>query len=425
MADEEATWQFVDEHLSEDVHQLALKKQKYCGIDFEFALQQIQGRQKTRDKLPALASIPRFVFPSSLALEQCSSEVTAQYKVSIVGSGDAMHCVSAENVSNQDYTDAAHHVCAGTTMADLTGGFGIDTIFLSGLFEKCHYVEPQQQLCEILSHNLRLLQKNNVIVHQDTMEHFLSEMEIVDFLYADPSRRDAQGNRVVILEDCSPNILSIKGLMLEKAEVVMLKLSPMLDIKRALAQLPETSHVYVLAVNGECKELLFLMKKNPTPNVIFQTVNIISHAEEHKNICFEFTSEEELNALPQFSNTVAAFLYEPNAAVLKAGAFKSVATKFELKKLGPQTHLYTSDNFVDAFPGRIFRVRQVLSMKEAKTLSKSITKANVAVRNFPLTAEQLKRNLKLADGGDVYVYGMTLGDGKKVVASCTKEYFKN
>ena len=217
---DDATWQFIDEHLQEDVRQLALQKNKYKDIDFEFALRQIQGRQKTRDKLPFLASIPRFVFPPSLALEQCSSEMTAKYKRIIINDilcRDTACRVSTEDDTNNSSRDTACRVSTGhhRVMADLTGGFGIDTLFLSNLFETCHYVEPQQQLCDILSHNLKLMQLEHVQIHQSTMEDFIQDMEPVDFLYLDPSRRNVQGSRVVSLEDCTPNIVQYKDILLQ------------------------------------------------------------------------------------------------------------------------------------------------------------------------------------------------------------------
>ena len=426
---DEATWHFIDEHLQEDVRQMALQKNKYKDIDFDFALRQIQGRKKTRDKLPLLASIPRFVFPPSLALEQCSSEITAKYKRIIINDilcRDTACRVSIENDTDKSSRNTACRVSTGNhrIMADLTGGFGIDTLFLSNLFETCHYVEPQRQLCDILSHNLKLLQFEHVQIHQTTMEDFIQDMEPVDFLYLDPSRRNAQGSRVVSLEDCTPNIVQYKDILLQKARKVMLKLSPMLDIKRALAQLPETKEIYVLALNGECKELLLLLDVGVQKPLQYHAVNIWLEGNSMKELCFDFTDEEEQNAIPKFDSQVGQYLYEPNAAILKAGAFKSLATHFGLNKLHPHTHLYTSDSLIKEFPGRIFRVQNIYSYKDAKTALKTIQKANVAVRNFPQTADELKKSLKLADGGTVYVFGTTLDNGQKVIISCFKEKVK-
>ena len=434
---DDATWQFIDEHLQEDVRHLALQKNKYKNIDFDFALRQIQGRQKTRDKLPFLASIPRFVFPPSIALEQCSSEITAKYKCFIINDifcGDAMHCVSTGDVSNSSCDsnmscrDVPWRVSTeknGKSFADLTGGFGIDTLFFSKLFETCHYVEPQQQLCDIMAYNRKLLQLDHIQIHQSTMEDFIQEMEPVDLLYLDPSRRDTHGKKVSGIEDCTPNIVQHKDILLQKSRKLLLKLSPMLDIKRALAQLPETKDVYVLAVGGECKELLLLMDAGAQAPLRYHAVNLWPDGNVMKEVCFDFTDEEEQNAIPKFDSQIRKYLYEPNAAILKAGAFKLLATHFGLNKLHPHSHLYTSDDLIHDFPGRIFRVQDVLSYKEAKTALKALRKANVAVRNFPQSADELKKSLKLVDGGEVYLFGTTLDNGQKVIISCFKENVKS
>ena len=396
---DEATWQFIDAHIDADVNKLALQKSKYKDIDFEFAIQQIHGRQKTRDKLPNLGNVPRFVFPSSLALEQCSSEITAQYKRDVINDIfclDARPCVS--------------------TVADLTGGFGIDTLSFAQSFQICHYVEPQQSLCDIMAYNSKLLHLDHIQIHQSIMEDFIQKMDGLDVIYADPSRRDTHGSRVVGLEDCSPNILLYKDLLLRKSCLLMLKLSPMLDIKRALAQLPETCEVHVVAVDGECKELLFLLSKNKTEDVKFVTANLKNDQCEQ----FCFTAREEAEALPRYAKEVKKYLYEPNAAILKAGAFKSLAVRYGLEKLHPHTHLYTSDTQLETFPGRCFQVVKVLSVKDALQLKNEMSKANVSVRNFPLSADELRKKLKLADGGEVYLFGTTIEKDRKVVMLCQK-----
>ena len=413
---DEATWQFVDAHIDEDVNKLALQKSKFKDIDFEFAIRQIHGRQKTRDKLPYLGNVPRFVFPPSLALEQCSSEITARYKRDVINDlcrGDARSCVSVGNNPTSSNGDARQSV---STIADLTGGFGIDTLTFAQSFPSCYYVEPQRQLCDIMAYNSHLLHHDHIQVHQTTMEDFLQEMERMDVIYADPSRRDTHGSRVVGLEDCSPNILLYKDILLRKSRLLMLKLSPMLDIKRALAQLPETSEVHVVAVDGECKELLFLLEKDKAEDVKFVAVNLKNDRCEK----FSFTMREEAGALPTYAKDVKKYLYEPNAAILKAGSFKSLAVRYGLEKLHPHTHLYTSDIQLETFPGRCFQVAKVLSVKEALQLKNEMPKANVSVRNFPLSAEELRKKLKLADGGEVYLYGTMMEKDRKVVILCRK-----
>ena len=413
---DEATWQFIDAHIDADVNKLALQKSKFKDIDFEFAIRQIHGRQKTRDKLPYFGNVPRFVFPPSLSLEQCSSEITARYKRDVINEmfcGDARPCIPAGNDSDSSNEDARSGVSA---IADLNGGFGVDTLSFAQLFSSCHYVEPQRQLCEIMAYNSQLLHFDHIHVHQATMEDFLQEMDAVDVIYADPSRRDTHCSRVVGLEDCSPNILLYKDILLLKSRLLMLKLSPMLDIKRALAQLPETCEVHVMAVDGECKELLFLLSKSKTEDVKFVAENLKNDHCEH----FSFTMREEAETLPRYASEVKKYLYEPNAAILKAGAFKSLAVRYGLEKLHPHTHLYTSDIQLESFPGRCFQVAKVLSVKDAMQLKNEIPKANVSVRNFPLGADELRKKLKLADGGEVYLYGTTIEKDRKVVILCQR-----
>lgn len=388
----EATWHFIRSHANDNVRTLALRGCKDTSVDFKFALQQIEGRQKARTKLPDLFENPDILYPATISMEQCSSTATAQYKASLV---------------------------EGDTFADLTGGFGVDTFALSRRFKHGYHIEPNNALSELVQHNASVLNISNLEFIQDTMEESLSQIPNVDCLYIDPSRRDQQGNRVICLEDCTPNIVEWKSTLLEKCKKLLIKLSPMIDIKRSLLQLPETTTIYTLAVNGECKEVLLLLENDKAiTNRGIHAINILKEGCQK----FETTTNEEESATPTLTNIVAQYLYEPNAAVLKAGTFKSIATRFGLEKLHPHTHLYTSDILAKDFPGRIFNVDDSYSFnkKEIKKALGDIKKANVAVRNFPLTAEELKALLKIKDGGEVFLFGATLTDGKLTVIQATK-----
>lgn len=388
----EATWHFIRSHAYDNVRDLALRGCKDVSVDFKFALQQIEGRQKSKDKLPDFYQNEQVLYPPTVSMEQCSSTHTANYKASLV---------------------------EGETFADLTGGFGIDTFALSRRFKHGYHVEPNSALSELVQHNAKALNIANLTFFQSTMEEALAQLPHVDCLYIDPSRRDQQGNRVICLEDCTPNIVEWKSTLLGKCKKLMIKLSPMIDIKRSLLQLPETSDIYTIAVNGECKEVLLILEagKDPTDRCI-HTINILKDGYQ----IFETTASEEVDAMPTLTNTLGRYLYEPNAAVLKAGTFKSIATRFGLEKLHPHTHLYTSDILAKDFPGRIFNVDDSYSFnkKEIKKALGDIKKANVAVRNFPLTAEELKALLKIKDGGEVFLFGATLTDGKLTVIQATK-----
>lgn len=388
----QATRDYIRNHQNDDVRELALKGCRNPDVDFPFALQQIQGRQKAKDKLPQLYANPDILFPPTVSMEQCSSEATARYKASLVGGG---------------------------TFADLSGGFGVDTMALAKVFDQGYYVEPSAELCALFGHNAQALDIRNVQIRQGCMEEILPTLPDTDFLYLDPSRRDSHGNRVVTLGECTPNISAHKALLLAKARKgVLVKLSPMLDLKSALQQLPETQEIHVLAVHGECKEVLFLLGHDKAEDMEYHAVNIQSD----NVLDFHFSSREETEAKPVLADSVGKYLLEPNAAVMKAGAFKCVATRYGLQKLHAHSHLYTCDEQVPDFPGRVFTVEKVVpfSKKEIKRQLADMDKANVAVRNFPWNAEELRKQLRLGDGGDVYLFGTTLRDGGKVLVVTRK-----
>ena len=389
----EATREFIREHESDDVRQVALRGCKNPAVDLPLALRQIEGRQKAKYKLPELYAHPEILYPAAISLEQCSSSETAQYKSALL---------------------------SGHDFADLTGGFGIDTFAFAPNFEQCHYVEPQHTLCQLAQHNATVLGISNIHIHESTMEEALPELPSVDCLYLDPSRRDSHGNRVVTLEECTPDLTHWKDALLHKVRHCLLaKLSPMLDIKRTLQQLPETTAVHIVAVNNECKEVLFLLE----PGADRHDIPVVAaHIKDGVTDVFRFSALEEQNAVPTLTDELGEYLFEPNAAIMKAGGFKTVATHFNLQKLHPHTHLYTSDQPVDNFPGRTFRIEQALpfSKKTAKQLL--IKQANIATRNFPLSADELKKSLKIKDGGDTYIFGATLTGDRKVLLICSKIY---
>ena len=388
----QATRDYIRNHQNDDVRALALKGCQDPDVDLSFALQQIQGRQKAKEKLPEMYDNPDILFPATISMEQCSSEATARYKASLVH---------------------------GDTFADLTGGFGVDTMVFAKCFQQGFYTELSTELLEVFEHNIHAMGIRNIQIRQGRMEEVLPTLPEVDLLYLDPSRRDGHGQRVVALTDCTPNVPEYKDALLTKArQGVLVKLSPMLDIKAALQQLPETQEIHVLAVHGECKEVLFLLRHDKAESIAYHAVNI----QGETVTVFQFSSQEETESVPELADGVGKYLLEPNAAVMKAGAFKCVATRYGLRKLHAHSHLYTCDEPVADFPGRVFTVEKVFpfSKKEVKRQLAGIGKANVAVRNFPLSAEALRKQLKLGDGGDVYLFGTTLRAGEKVLVVTRK-----
>ena len=383
--------EFIALHKTDDVRKLALKKAPE-DVDLTFCLQQSEGWQLARKKIPHWAETDGLLFPPHLSMEQCSSEKTALYKRQL-----AQRLLCGEMKK----------------MVDLTGGFGIDFSYLAPLFEKAVYVERQERLCQIAQHNFNLLGLSHVVVKNAQAEDELPAIGNVSLIYADPARRDSVGRKVVLLEDCQPNVVSLQEVLLEHSQVVMLKLSPMLDIQQALRQLKNVREVHVVSVDGECKELLLVMHREETP-LCYYCVNITNNGQE-------VTEVKQLSA-PVISREEKTFLYEPNASILKAGVQDALCQLYKVEKLHPFSHLFTSDELVEDFPGRSFRIlgRSDFSKQSLKNLLADVTQANLTVRNFPATVQELRKKLKLREGGSVYLFATTLQDESHALFRCEK-----
>lgn len=386
---DEATRTFITKHASDDVRQLALQAARYPEVDMRVAATQIEGRRLAKSKLPAWAAVEGVIYPVRLSMEQCSSEATARYKASLV---------------------------QGTRLADLTGGFGIDCSYMSEQFAHTTYVERNEELCAITTHNFALLGKA-VEVRQGQCEEMLDTLPEQDWIFLDPARRDRGGNKVVALSDCEPDVCALEPLLLQKSGHVMVKCSPMLDISQATGQLHSVTEVHVVAVAGECKELLFVLDRDKGSSEIrLCTVNI----QGERMQTFDYLLGEEATATCHYADRLGQYLYEPNSALMKAGCYRLPAERYGLDKLHPNTHLYTSDSVVADFPGRVFRVEGCygFSKKELKALD--CRQANLAVRNFPEHVDTLRKRLRIGDGGDIYLFATTLHDGSKVLIRCVK-----
>jgi 16S rRNA G966 N2-methylase RsmD len=315
-------------------------------------------------------------------------------------------------------------------LVDLTGGMGVDTAFLSDNFDNTYYVEMQEELCDIARHNFQILNKNIEVVN-DNAEHFLTICGEVDCIYLDPARRDEYGRKMVSLHDCSPDVAELQDVLFEKAKTIMVKLSPMLDIDIVKKELKNIKEIHIVAVKNECKEILVLLSQQTLP-MAHGSQLIATDLRENWN--FSFTEDEEQNAEWTLADKVGKYLYEPGVAFMKAGCFKLLSQKYNLDKLHRNSHLYTSDELVPDFPGRIFEVINVVpfdkkakkNLWETTSLSSQLIahgsqpKANIAVRNFPLSAEELKKNLGLQDGSEFYIFGTTMKGEKKVVVLAKK-----
>ena len=396
------TLRFIRQHADDDVRALALHARTLPGVDLPAALTQIAGLQTLRAKAPTWAATEGILCPARLSLEQCSSEATARYKAGIVTAY------------------AGPRRC----LADLTGGLGIDCSLLAPLFAEADYVERQEELCRLAAHNFPLLGLTHIRVHHADGTAFLSDMPPADWLFLDPARRDSRGGKTVALADCEPDVSQLEGRLLEKARHVLLKLSPMLDLTLALHTLRHVREAHVVAVDNECKELLLVLERDSTADAgdIPVTCANLDASGNSAPAVFRFTRRGEQSASCPLADAPAAWLYEPNAALLKAGAFRSLAHACGIRKLHPSSHLYTSTSLVPDFPGRTFRIEGWCGFgkREAKALLDGLRQANLSVRNFPDTVAGLCKRLHLAEGGDTYLFATTLADGKKVLIRTTR-----
>ncbi len=393
----EETIRFVREHRDEDVRTLALKARRDGDVDLPWALDQIQGWQTARRKLPTWATIDGIVYPPHLSMEQCSSEQTALYKCGIVSR----------------LPERYHGV-----LIDLTGGFGVDFAFMSKCFERAVYVERQEHLCETARHNFQLLGLNHAsIIHEDA-ENVLNDINTnpaSTLLYLDPARRDSNSSRTYAIANCTPNVLELKDRLFKAADHVLIKLSPMLDWHKAMSDLGEhVAQVHIVSVANECKELLILLSAFPKSDPVIHCVN------DSQSLNYSPSEDTGSPALADGEN--AAYLYEPNASIMKAGCFGLLTERFPVKALASDSHLFVSDDPVEDFPGRRFSITAITTMnkKELGRALSGITRANIATRNFPMTAQQLRQRLRLQDGGDCYIFGTTTATGEHRLYICNK-----
>jgi hypothetical protein len=290
-------------------------------------------------------------------------------------------------------------------------------------FNEATYVERQEELCALASHNLPLLGLPHAqVINADSVKH-LNNMPRQAVIFIDPARRDLKGRKTVAISDCEPNITLLHELLLQKAERVIVKLSPMLDISQALEQLPHVCEVHVVSVGNECKELILVMEASShSANARIVCINLPTTTPTVWPSALSFTRQEEENATCTIATEIKGYLYEPNSVMLKAGAFRTIAMQYGVEKLHPNSHLYTSDRLVEDFPGRRFQVitHGGFSKREIKEFLSSVKKANLTVRNFPNSVADLRKRLKLAEGGDDYLFATTLKDEEKRWILCRK-----
>lgn len=469
----QATIDFIRQHQEEDVRQLAFLGSKYPDVDMPFALDQIRGRQMARTKLPRWANIDGIIYPPHISMEQCSSEVTAIYKAELAArllNPEICELATKGTVvpkftKNDDTLGKQENV----SFLDMTGGFGVDFSYIAAqLGVNSMYVERQAHLCEAAKENFeRLGLKNAIVKNGDGVEvlHGFSTCDAdsqiskempLRLIFIDPARRDDAGNKVVSLQDCTPDVTLLQDEMLEKSDFVIIKLSPMLDWHRAVSELKCVREVHIVSTGNECKELLLVLSSSfgkktkssaeadedkasetddETSHLKIYCINdnqVMSYDETDKSVVnialgkecgiirLEKCSNEE-NDLPQ-DGSKSLYLYEPNASLMKAGCFRVISSRYGVKMLAKNSHLFVSEDPVADFPGRSFRIKAVSSFnkKDLKRQLSGITKANIATRNFPLSVTELRKRLKLKDGGDTYIFATTLSDESHVLFICEK-----
>ena len=435
----QATQDFIRQHQDDDVRQLAFLGSKYPEVDMPFALDQIRGRKMARVKLPRWASLEGIIYPPHISMEQCSSESTALYKAEL-----AARLLGLPVSSSGTEMKAENEI----EFVDLTGGFGVDFSYIAArLGVKSMYVERQVHLCEAAKENFgRLGLKNAIVKNEDGIEvlhsfhpkkkdavsaddslgitydqprSLLKTNLGLKIIFIDPARRDDAGNKVVSLKDCTPDVTVLQEEMLSKADYVIIKLSPMLDWHRAISELSHVREVHIISVNNECKELLLVLSaRNMGENLRIYCIN-----DAQSFVCEESDMETSSVKIAPSTLEEMQYLYEPNASLMKAGCFGVLSGRYDARMLSKNSHLFVSQAPIEAFPGRSFRIIAVSSFnkKELKRHLSGITKANIATRNFPLSVAELRKRLKLKDGGETYIFATTLSDESHVLMITEKK----
>ena len=416
----QATQDFIRQHQDDDVRQLAFLGSKYPEVNMPFALDQIRGRKMARVKLPRWASLEGIIYPPHISMEQCSSEQTALYKAELAARLLGLPVPSSENEKESEFVD-------------LTGGFGVDFSYIaSRLGVKSMYVERQAHLCEAAKENFGRLGLKNAIVKNGDGIKVLHSLKDLKLIFIDPARRDDAGNKVVSLKDCTPDVTVLQEEMLSKADDVVIKLSPMLDWHRAVSELSHVREVHIISVNNECKELLLVlsarnmgdMEASSADGEVKRAGNLRIYCinDAQSFVCEESDMEASSVKIAPSTLEEMQYLYEPNASLMKAGCFGVLSGRYDARMLSKNSHLFVSHEPIAAFPGRSFRIIAVSSFnkKELKRHLSGITKANIATRNFPLSVAELRKRLKLKDGGETYIFATTLSDESHVLVITEK-----
>ncbi len=379
---------FINNNLDSDIVSLLLKGTPFLSIETKAIIEQIEAKKSCKTKLSTWFSTPKIYYPNKLNIEQTSSEITAVYKSELLD---------------------------GNTIIDLTGGFGVDSFYFSKRFKDVTHCEISQELSKIVTHNYIQLKANTInTVSCDGLEYLKASKKRFDWIYIDPSRRHDSKGKVFFLKDCSPNIPKHLEIYFEKADNILIKTSPLLDLSIGLSELMYVKSIHVVAVNNEVKELLWILEKGYSEDISIETINL----KANNNELLRFKLNTESSAVVNY-NAPLNYLYEPNAAIMKSGAFNTVSKAFNVYKLHKHSHLYTSRQLIN-FPGRRFKIEKVLPYSKKILKKESFTKANISTRNFSETVQQIRRKFDIKDGGNTYLFFTTNNSDSKIVLICSK-----
>lgn len=379
--------EFIASHLNSDTVALLFKKHQDITVDIKLLVEQIEAKKRSQFKLPTWFNTPYIYYPNKLNIEQTSSEATASYKADLIG---------------------------GNSLIDLTGGFGVDCFYFSKRFQDVTHCELNPELSEIVTHNYAQLKANIKTLNVDGIVHLETHQNNYDWIYIDPSRRHDSKGKVFFLNDCLPNVPLHLDMLFQRSKNIMIKTSPLLDISVGIEELKHIKSIHIVALNNDVKELLWTLEDNFEGEIDIKTINLTQPTPEQ----FDFIFKDEKTASATYSEPLS-YLYEPNAAILKSGAFKSISEKMGVPKLHQHTHLYTSKTLIE-FPGRRFEIIKTMPFNKQLLKKEAISKANITTRNFPETVQKLRTKLKIKDGGELYLFFSTNLNDEKIVIFCKK-----
>ena len=380
--------QFINENLTSDIHKILLKKSPFAEITSKELVEQIESKLKAKHKLPTWFATKNIIYPNKLNLSQTSSELAALYKSSLV---------------------------QGKTLIDITAGLGIDSFAFSKNINKVIHVEKSEKLSAIAQHNFIQLGATNIeCISTDGISFLKNNPQSFDWIYLDPSRRDKNNKKVYYLSDCEPDVSEHLDFLFTKSNNILIKTGPLLDLNNGLKQLRNVKEIHIIAIGNEVKEVLWLLDKNYSEEPQIKTINFKNEIEQ----IFQFHLNQERSVISTYSRPLA-FLYEPNAAILKSGAFEYIGKHYNLNKIHSNSHLYTSGELI-SFPGRVFKILNILDYSKKSLKKINTSKANITTRNFPDSVEKIRKKLQLKDGGNSYLFFTTDKDQKLIVINCTQ-----